>query len=119
MARQNLGIRLCGRKQTAARQSWDCIEWIDGQLADITPERGHYYTRYTWPPRGRGRGESMWSPRRIAAKLRAIEVFRLRCAGLTWQAIASATGFKDASGAYRAYRRVLDRLLWEEARYGR
>src|SRR5947209_19646099 len=105
-----------GRKRTAPSQSWRKQEWITdefhshGVLADVTPMPGRTYTRYTWPPRGRGRGESLTSPRRIDAKLRTVQVFRLRMAGYTWQQIARTLGFRDASGPYRAYRRTIDRV---------
>src|SRR4051794_39700049 len=74
----------------------------DGTLMDITPRPGCTFTRQTWPPRGRGRGESLYSPRRDEAKFRTLEVLRLRRAGYTWQMIAQYTGFKDASGPWRA-----------------
>jgi len=80
-----------------------------GVLSDETPAPGRSYTRATWPPRGRGRGESLTSPRRIEAKLRAAEAFRLYyddC--LTWDAIAHQLGFKDRSGPWRAVRRLVD-----------
>jgi len=113
------GVRFMGRKRTAPRQSWRKQEWITdefhphGVLADVTPEPGRTYTRYTWPPRGRGRGESLFSPRRIEAKLRTVKVIRLRAAGYTWERIARALGFRDASGPYRAYRRAVDRVDWD------
>lgn len=106
MARQisNGGaMNLCGRRQTSDLQSWEAT----------APDR--YYTRASWPPRGRGRGESLSSPRRIAAKLRAAKVLQLRTSGATWEAIARGLGFADASGAYRSYRRAMDRILWQEA----
>jgi hypothetical protein len=105
-----------GRPRTARAQSWNKVEWIDNFPHDVTPEPGNTYTHETWPPRGRGRGESLYSVRRIAAKLRAIEVIRLHGDGLTWQTIAAKLGFADASGPYRAYRRTLDRLNWNERR---
>jgi hypothetical protein len=58
-------------------------------------------------PRGRGRGESKTSPRRIAAKRRAAEALRLRAAGATYAAIARHLGYRDASGAWRALDRAL------------
>jgi hypothetical protein len=48
-----------------------------GVLADVTPRPERTYTRATWPPRGRGRGESLTSPRRIEAKLRAHKAYAL------------------------------------------
>lgn len=111
-----------GRPRTGKRYTWDKQEWItdelhpQGILADVTPSPGCTYTRATWPPRGRGRGESLYSPRRISAKLRAVEVFRLRASGHTWQSIANMLGFRDASGPYRAWRRIEDRVTWDEQR---
>lgn len=126
MARQkfdNMGYRLMGRPRSAPRQTWRKEEYSqgrhdvpDGTLCDETPEAGRTYTRRTWPPRGRGRGESLYSPRRMKAKLRAIEVLRMRIANHTWAHIARVLGFKDASGAYRAYRRAIDRVDWDNQR---
>jgi len=121
MARQNsYRYRFMGRPQTAPRLSWRKTEvaynWADvpdGTLCDVTPAPGRTYTRYTWPPRGRGRGESLYSPRRIAAKLRTVEVIRMRIDGHTWQQIARVLGFKDASGPYRAFKRTIDRINWD------
>lgn len=105
--------RISRRKLTLSKGHRDVP---DGTLLDVTPAPGCTYTRDTWPPRGRGRGESITSPRRIAAKLRAAEVIRLRAQECTWQQIAVALGFADASGAYRAYKRTVDRLDWDEQR---
>jgi len=84
-----------------------------GVLADVSPAPGRSYTRATWPPRGRGRGESLLSPRRIDAKLRAAEVIELRFQGCSWQAIANRLGFRDRSGPWRACRRLYDRLDYD------
>lgn len=89
---------------------------MSGGLVDCTPAPGNTYTRDTWPPRGRGRGESLISPRRIKAKLRAIQVIKLRMHDHTWDSIARSLGFKDASGPYRAYKRITDRVDWDKAR---
>ena len=120
---ENVGYRLMGRRRTAHRQTWNKTiiaqglpDVPDGTLVDATPTPGNTYTRLTWPPRGRGRGESLYSPRRIEAKLRACEVMQLRAVGHTWASIARATGFKDASGAYRAMKRALDRVDWDRDR---
>lgn len=117
-----MGYRLMGRPRTAPRLSWrKTIEAYklpdvpDGTVCDVTPAPGCTYTRYTWPPRGRGRGESLYSPRRIKAKLRAVEVIRMRIDSYTWQHIAHTLGYKDASGPYRAYKRTIDRLDWDRA----
>jgi hypothetical protein len=108
-----------GRKQTAPRQRWDKTiiakglpDVPNGIDVDVTPAPGRTYTRYTWPPRGRGRGESLTSPRRIAAKLRTIEVIRMR-AEFAPGTRSPGLGFKDASGPYRAYKRAVDRMDWD------
>jgi hypothetical protein len=105
-----------GRRSTAPKQTWDNYI-LDGNVwVDASPMPGHTYTRATWPPRGRGRGESLLSPRRVRAKLRAIEVIQLRTEGHTWDFIARVTGFKDASGPYRAMKRAIDRVDWDRQR---
>lgn len=114
MARQN--TIFVGRPATAQRQSWHKTEWIDGILTDVTPAPGRTFTHETYPPRGRGRGESLTSPRRVAAKLRTSQVIRMRGQGRTWQEIARELGFKDASGPYRAYKRAIDRVDWNARR---
>ena len=62
--------------------------------------------RTFWPPVGRGRGESLTSPRRITAKMRAVEVLRLRCQGYTYAMIGARLGLSE-SGAWRAEQRLL------------
>jgi hypothetical protein len=105
-----------GRRATAPRQTWTRYE-LDGNVwVDVSPAPGCTYTRATWPPRGRGRGESLYSPRRVEAKLRAVEVIQLRIEGHTWDYIARVTGFKDASGPYRAMKRMIDRVDWDRRR---
>jgi hypothetical protein len=119
----SLGVHQRGRPPTARRQTWHKTILSEGRddtpdstLITIEPRSGCTYVRgYDWPPRGRGRGESLTSPRRIAAKLRASEVFHLRMAGHTWQTIAHKLGFADASGPYRAYKRTLDRVDYDNA----
>jgi hypothetical protein len=88
-----------------------------GILADVSPSPGHTYTKATWPPRGRGRGESLTSPCRIEAKLRAAEAIRLRRRGCSYATIAHLLGFRDKSGAWRAIRRASDRIDYD--RYAR
>jgi hypothetical protein len=68
--------------------------------------------RPLWPPRGRGRGESITSPRRIAAIQRTCEVHRLVAEGWTYEAIARALGYRDRSGPWRALQRQRD---WDAA----
>jgi len=87
------------------------VELPDGRIVDATPRSGHTYVRgVNWPIKGRGRGESLYSDRRVDAKFRACEVVRLRFAGYTWQAIATNLGFADRSGAWRACRRMFDQV---------
>lgn len=102
-----------GRPQTAKKQSWTRYELQGNVWVDVSPQPCHTYTRATWPPRGRGRGESLLSPRRIEAKLRTIEVIELRRQGHTWDSIARTLGFKDPSGPYRAMKRAMDRVDWD------
>lgn len=75
--------------------------------------------RPLWPPRGRGRGESLLSPRRIAAKLRAIEAWRLNLMGYTWEAIAAQLGYRTRGGAWRAVQRLRDGQAAWYRHYGR
>lgn len=85
---------------------------------DATPQPGNTYTRDTWPPRGRGRGEALSSPRRVAAKLRAFEALHLRNKGYGWATIASLLGYKCPSGAWRACDRIHQRNRANEERKG-
>lgn len=64
--------------------------------------------RELWPPRGRGRGESVLSPRRLAAKLKALDALELHIRGWSYEAIARRLGYRDASGAWRAVQRIRD-----------
>ena len=64
--------------------------------------------RELWPPRGRGRGESLLSPRRIAAKMRAVEAMRLNVMDYTWEQIAAQLGYRTRGGAWRAVQRLRD-----------
>lgn len=82
----------------------------DGMVIDVTPGPGCHYTKDTYPPRGRGRGESLLSPRRIKARYRVREAVRLRRSGHTWQTIATTLGYSDPSGPWRAIRRTCDRI---------
>ena len=119
MARQKNSIS--GYKAIAYRwqfptkiiEAYKLTDVPDGTICDVTPAPGCTYTRYTWPPRGRGRGESLTSSRRIEAKLRAAEVIRMRMEGHTWEVIAHRLGFADASGPWRAARRTFDRIDYD------
>jgi hypothetical protein len=73
------------------------------------------YTRYPcncgrelWPPRGRGRGESLLSPRRIEAKLKAIDANEMHIKGASYARNAVILGYKTPSGAWRAVQRIRD-----------
>ena len=92
---------------TWRKMAWVVDEWHpQGCMCDVTPRPGHTYVRATWPPRNRGRGESLTSPRRMASKFRALRAFQLRIEGYTWRQIAARLGFKDKSGAWRAVNRL-------------
>jgi hypothetical protein len=64
--------------------------------------------RTLWPPHGRGRGESLTSPRRVDAKLKALEAMHLHVAGETYKDIARRLGYRSASGAWMAVQRLRD-----------
>jgi hypothetical protein len=65
----------------------------------------------SYPPRGRGRGESTTSPRRVEAVLRQAEACKLRGVGATYAAIARTVGYRDPSGAWRAVWAALRKTL--------
>ncbi len=111
---KSMGLRPVGHM--AKHRFRHTYAWIDGHMIDITPGPGRYYTKDTWPPRGRGRGESLLSPRRIEARQRAHQALALWRAGYTWQAIARMLGYADKSGAWRAVRRLYDRHHFDEQR---
>src|SRR5258707_15894759 len=99
------------RRHFPRKLVWIVDEWHPhGGWSDETPAPDNSYTRATWPPRGRGRGESLTSPRRIEAKLRAAEAVRLRIAGYSFQAIANRLGFGNRCSAWCAVRRTFDRF---------
>lgn len=89
----------------------------DGMVIDVTPGPGRTFTKETYPPRGRGRGESIMSPRRIRARLRAAEAIRLRMAGATWQTIATTLGYSDPTGPWLAVRRTCSRMDWDALKH--
>lgn len=92
-----------------------------GILCDVSPRPGRTYLKaakgcghaYSWPPVGRGRGESLTSARRIEAKLRAYEALEMYQDGHTFETIAHKLGFKDRSGPWRAIRRLFDRADYD------
>jgi hypothetical protein len=135
MARQKYGRNITGfgrtgynpfkgRPQTRRSQTWNKRDIAvglpdvpNGTIIDITPAPGRTYTRQTWPPRGRGRGESLTSDRRIDAKIRAVKVVEMRLVyQQSWQHIANTLGYRTASGAYRAFWRIMDRVNWDRDR---
>src|SRR5438445_11266022 len=84
-----------GRRSTGRRYSWDKPPIPSGNAwIDASPMPGHTYTPETWPPGGRGRGESLYTPRRIEATLTAIEVVRARISWHTWEAISRTLAVK-------------------------
>lgn len=67
--------------------------------------------RSLWPPRGRGRGEPLTSPRRVEALVRAQVALEMRQErDATWGEIAAALGFTCRASAWKAVRRALDRI---------
>src|SRR5579859_1951981 len=50
--------------------------------------------RALWPPRGRGRGESLTSPRRMEAFLRSFDAMALHVKGYPYRIIAQQLGYK-------------------------
>jgi hypothetical protein len=71
-----------------------------------------------WPPRGRGRGESLLSPRRIEAKLKALDALALHLQGYPYRLIATTLGYQTTSGAWQAVQRLRDHeaewARWEQ-----
>jgi hypothetical protein len=76
----------------------------------VRPPKPDAADRQSYPPVGRGRGESLTSERRMAAQLRSLEALRLRRQGYSWKVIAAHLGYRDASGPWRAVRRTADRV---------
>lgn len=62
-----------------------------------------------------GLGQSMTSQKSIEAVDRARRALELRKAGVGFEQIAQQLEYKDASGAYRAVKRALDRTIHEPA----
>ena len=93
-------------------------DWDPQRFCEHTPNDA--YTRAPcscgrplWPPKGRGRGESMLSRRRVAARLKTVEAEKLRVQGYSYQAIADMLGYATASGVWRALQRLRDyRAAW-------
>lgn len=94
------------RQRTSSNPAYD--PWVYCQhTSDLTYTRNPCSCGRTfWPPRGRGRGESLLSPRRIEATLRTSEILRLRIAGMTYAAIGRRLGMSK-SGVWRAERRAM------------
>lgn len=57
--------------------------------------------------KGRGRGESQNSPRRLEAHRKQLEVLRLANAGWTYDRIAAEVGYSNASGVFVALKAAL------------
>jgi len=107
-----------GMAVIAARRMDPKIAWIDGREVDVTPNPGCHYIRvprgeghaYSWPPVGRGRGESLDSPRRIEAKQKARRAFELYFhEEYSWPEIAQKLGYASKSGPWMAVRRMITR----------
>jgi hypothetical protein len=102
------------------------IRMINGFMHDVTPSPGHSYVKaakgeghaYSWPPSGRGRGESLISPRRIQARYKAVEAFDLYFhQGLSWGDVAKRLGYADRSGPWRAVRRMVTRQDFDNGHF--
>jgi hypothetical protein len=71
----------------------------------------------TKKPKGKqGRGESKTSPRMIKAREKEGRALELRLYGANYEGIAEQLGYADASGAYKAISRALDRLTAEPSK---
>jgi hypothetical protein len=55
--------------------------------------------------------ESKSSPRRVSAKLRQAQAIQLRIAGLTFEAIKTAVGYRSKQAAYDAVKRGLKQVV--------
>jgi hypothetical protein len=107
-----------GLNAIAARPMERKYHMRNGVLVDDTPAPGRHYVKaakgeghaYSWPPVGRGRGESIYSPRRIEAMLKAREAFDMYYEyGLTWSEVAAKLGYASRSGPWMAVRRMTTR----------
>lgn len=68
---------------------------------------GRRYCRHCYPPRGRGRGEDLYSPRRAQALMKAVEATKLRWEyELTYEQIARRLGYGSRAAAYNAIWRL-------------
>lgn len=97
-----------GKTYNAAGEEVDPFRECEHEPDQVYTRQPCSCGRPLWPPRERGRGESLSSPRRIAAKLRACEVTRLHIQGHSYETIAALLGYKTASGAWRAEQRLRD-----------
>ncbi|MHB8867449.1 MAG: hypothetical protein ACYC6T_08080 [Thermoleophilia bacterium] len=61
-----------------------------------------------------GGPESAGSARRVAARKREADALELRLGGATYEQIAPRLGYKNRSGAMRAVKRALDKLISPE-----
>ena len=64
--------------------------------------------------KGQGQGNNT-SPRNLSAKQRAAKAFDLRLGGLTYQVIADQLGYRSPASAYKAVKRVMDKMVQEPA----
>lgn len=109
------------RPTASAYGNYDPMRACEHTPADTYTREPCSCGRELWPPRGRGRGESLTSPRRIAAKMKALDALELHAHGWTYERIARRLGYRDASGAWRAVQRIRDQeAAWRnyEARTG-
>lgn len=73
--------------------------------------------RPLWPPRGRGRGESLYSPRRVAAIGRAVDMYNDYWRGMSWRQVARKYGYSGPSGAWQVVYRNADKIPGSQPGY--
>lgn len=124
--RESQGHKLNTRYQDPAGFYY-CITWEDltrdvGHESYNVHEPGARYCRQCWPPRGRGRGEDQYSPRRLEAQMKAYNAYLLYLRagnrpglwrGLTYEQIARHCGYGSRGSACKAIRRYQDQLNGE------
>lgn len=94
-----------------------CHHTRDESFSHVCRHTPHQtYTRHEcvcgrpiWPIKGRGRGESILSHRRVAARMRALEAATLYASGMSFRQTAAQLGYKTGSGAWRAVTRLGER----------
>ncbi len=98
----------------SSADNYDPTRYCEHRPDDVYTREPCSCGRELWPPRGRGRGESLSSPRRIEAKVKALHAMELHCLGVTYDSIARQLGYRTRGGAWRAVQRIRDQhAAWE------